>query len=73
MRDGEAMSRKIIWIEKYNFEGWGCSDCAWVANISGSPTGKTLDEMMRNYLLQRDKDFASHVCAEPTRAKKTKG
>ena len=66
------MSRKLIWIEKHNFEGGGCSDCKWVSNISGSPAGKTLDDMKQNYILQRDKDFAAHVCAEHTRAKKTK-
>jgi hypothetical protein len=66
------MSRKLLWIEKHDFEGWGCSECGWVFSISGSPTGKTLEEMERNYILQRDKDFASHVCAEHTTAKKKK-
>jgi hypothetical protein len=26
--------------------------------------GESLDEMMRNFELQRDKEFASHVCGD---------
>jgi hypothetical protein len=63
------MSRKLVWIEEQRFKGWGCSECAWVFNPSGSPIGKSLAEMMQNYERQRDKDFAAHVCAERSRAK----
>jgi hypothetical protein len=44
-----------------------------VFNPSGTPSGKSLDEMKQNYEQQRDKAFASHVCAEHPRAKKKKG
>jgi hypothetical protein len=27
------------------------------------PVGKSLDEMMRNFELLRDREFTSHVCA----------
>jgi hypothetical protein len=27
-------------------------------------TGASFDEMMRNFELQRDKEFASHICAD---------
>jgi hypothetical protein len=57
------MRRKLVWIEKEQFGGWGCSECAWLFNPSGSPTGASLDEMMENYKQQRDAEFASHVCA----------
>jgi len=66
----EAMRRKLIWVERQNFQGWGCSECAWVFNPSGSPTGKSLDEMKQNYAQQRDKEFTSHVCAGHPRAAK---
>ena len=66
----EAMRRKLVWIEQERFRGWGCSECAWVFNPSGIPTGKSLDEMKQNYEEQRDRDFAAHVCAEHPRAKK---
>jgi rubredoxin len=47
---------------------WACSECAWVFNPSSSPTGKSLDEMKRNFELQRDKEFAAHVCNKHPRA-----
>jgi rubredoxin len=67
------MRRKLVWIEEQPFGRWGCSECAWVFNPSGSPTGKSLDEMKQNYERQRDKDFAAHVCGEHPRAKNRKG
>ncbi len=66
------MHRKLEWIERQNFQGYGCSECAWVFEPSGTPSGESLDEMKRNYQQQRDKHFADHVCAEHPRAKKTK-
>jgi hypothetical protein len=66
------MSRKLVWIEQLRFRGFGCSECAWVFNASGAPAGKSFDEMMRNFELQRDKEFALHVCADHRRAKSTK-
>jgi hypothetical protein len=26
------MSRKLIWIEQPRFQGFGCSECAWIFN-----------------------------------------
>jgi hypothetical protein len=66
------MQRKLVWVEEQRFQGWGCSECAWVFNPSGAPTGKSLDEMKENYERRRDKDFAAHVCTEHPRAKNTK-
>jgi hypothetical protein len=66
------MRREMVWIEEERFGGWGCSECAWVFKTSGSPVGKSLNEMKQNFEQQRDKDFASHVCAEHPGAKNTK-
>jgi hypothetical protein len=68
------MHRKLVWIEEQRFQGWGCSECAWVFNPLGAPTGKSLDEMKENYERRRDKDFAAHGCAEHpgTKNKKVK-
>jgi hypothetical protein len=63
------MQRELVWIEEQLFRGWGCSQCAWVFNSLGSPTGNSLDEMKENYERRRDKDFAAHVCADHPRAK----
>jgi hypothetical protein len=65
------MSRKLVWVEQQRFRGWGCSECAWVFNSSGSPTGKSFDEAMRNFEVQRDKEFTLHVCARSPKSQKT--
>jgi hypothetical protein len=69
------MARDLVWLDQPRFRGWGCSHCAWVYNPPGPPIGETFDAMMRNYEVQRDKEFASHVCASygkrPTPSKKT--
>jgi len=67
-----AATRELIWTDEGRFHGWGCSECAWVFISSGPPAGKSFDEMMRNYEAQRDKEFASHVCAEHPRTKSTR-
>jgi hypothetical protein len=59
----EAMRRKLVWIERQNFQGWGCSECVWVFNPSGPVVGRSIDEMMTHYEQQRDNEFTSHVCA----------
>jgi hypothetical protein len=64
-----AMSRNLVWIDKKQFRGFGCSECDWRFKPSGAPTGASFDEMMRNFELQRDKEFAWHVCAEHPRSK----
>ena len=66
--------RELVWIEHDRFRGWGCSECAWVFNSSGAPTGKSLAESKRNFELQRDREFALHVCADHprTRSQSTK-
>jgi hypothetical protein len=66
------MSRKLVWIEQERFQGFGCSECAWRFKSSSAPTGKSLDEMMRNFELQRDKEFTSHGCAEQPTLKRLK-
>jgi len=60
----EARGRKLVWVERYNFQGWACSECAWVFNPTGPPWGQSLDDMKRQFEQQRAKEFASHVCAE---------
>ena len=61
------MPSRLVWIEKKGFRSFGCSECAWVFNPSGSPTDNSFNEMMRNFELQRDREFSSHVCADHLR------
>ena len=66
------MRRELIWIERQGFWGWDCSECAWVFNPSGIPTGNSLDEMKRNYEQRREIHFVAHLRAEHPGAKNTK-
>jgi hypothetical protein len=59
-----AMSPKLVWIEQQRFRGFGCSECGWRFKPSGRPAGRSFDEMMGTFESQRDKEFASHVCAD---------
>ena len=61
------MSRKLVWIDQERFRGFGCSECGWRFKPAGRPPGMSLDEVMNNFELQRDKEFASHVCADHTK------
>jgi hypothetical protein len=58
------MSRKLVWIERDRFRGFGCSECGWRFKASGTPADTSFAEMIRTFELQRDKEFRSHVCAE---------
>jgi hypothetical protein len=69
----EAMRRELVWVERPDFAGWGCSQCAWVFNMAGSPIGGSIDEMKRHYEQRRDKEFAISCLREHPRAKKKKG
>jgi hypothetical protein len=62
------MSRKLVWIEQQRFQGFGCSECGWRFRSSEALTGTSFDEMMRNFELQRDKEFTLHVCADHPRS-----
>jgi hypothetical protein len=70
--DEAAMNRKLVWIEQERFRGFGCSECGWVFKSSGAPAGKSFDEMMRNFELQRDREFTLHACADHPRGKGTR-
>jgi rubredoxin len=52
-----------VWVKTGGFQGWACSQCAWVFNPSAPPIGKTLEAMKQNYEQQRDQAFTSHACA----------
>jgi rubredoxin len=62
------MRRKLVWAERPNFQGWGCSECAWVFNPSWPLDGETIDEKKTKFEEERDKEFVSHVCAEHPRS-----
>ena len=55
--------RKLVWVERTNFQGWACTECGWVFNASWPLVGTTIDEMKTKFGEERDKEFASHVCA----------
>jgi hypothetical protein len=65
--DKRRMPRRLGWIDEIHCRAFGCSECAWVFNPSDSVTGNSFDEVMRNFELQRDREFSSHVCADHRR------
>jgi hypothetical protein len=69
----EPMRRKLLWIEEQHFWGWSCSECAWLFRPLGPLVGESIDDMKVHYEKQRDKEFASHICAEYRRASKKPG
>jgi hypothetical protein len=68
----ESSSRKLVWVEGQSFGGWGCSECAWVFNLPDLPTGKSIEEMKRDFEMQLSDEFASHACANSPRVKGAK-
>jgi hypothetical protein len=66
----EAMRRKLVWVERQNFQGWVCTECAWEFNPLGPVVDQSLEEMKSRYEKQRDAEFRSHVCTEHPRATK---
>jgi len=62
------MRRKLVWVEQQRFHGFGCSECLWRFKPAGRPPGMSLDEVMNNFELHRDKEFASHVCSDYTKS-----
>jgi hypothetical protein len=65
----KALMRQMMWIKTAGREGWGCSQCAWTIRPPDPLRGSSLDEMKQNYLNQREREFASHICAAHPRAK----
>jgi hypothetical protein len=61
------MRRKLVWIEEPGFGGFGCSECGWRFKLSEEPIGVSLDAMMENVALRRDKEFKSHLCGDPSK------
>ena len=58
----EARRRRLVPVETKNFQGWVCSECAWVFKPSGPLGGTSIDEMKTQFTQQRDKEFATHAC-----------
>jgi hypothetical protein len=64
------MPPKLTWTEKPGFTGWGCSECAWLFQPPLAPAGKSTEEVLRMIEeLQRNREFASHVCTHYPKSK----
>jgi len=55
------MPRRVIWIEKQNFQGFACSGCDWRFEPSGMPEGNSLEEMERHFKEQLAKEFRKRI------------
>lgn len=57
-------SRELVWVERANAAGWGCSDCAWVFAPSTSiPKTESLQELLWVLDQQLREMFETHSCA----------
>jgi hypothetical protein len=63
-RARSATHPELVWVQRKRFTGWACSQCAWEFTPSVIPAGNTLAEIKQIYERERDKEFASHVCAK---------
>jgi hypothetical protein len=66
------MPRKLVWIEKQDFQGFGCFECNWMFKPSSALGGESLDEMKQQYEALRDKEFAAHDCVKHPRTMRPK-
>ena len=64
------MHRKLVWVDSHTFQGWACSECVWAFKPLGPVIDESIDDMKMHYENQRDKEFASHVCADHPRPTK---
>ena len=55
---------EMVWVQRERFTGWACAGCAWEFHLSDIPAANTLAEIKQQYERQRDKEFASHLCAQ---------
>ena len=69
----EARRRKLVQVETKNFQGWVCSECAWVFKPSGPLGGTSIDEMKTQFMQQLDNEFASHACEKYPKSTKNPG
>ena len=63
-RERSANPPELVWVQRKLFTGWACSQCAWQFSLSVIPAANTLAEIKELYERERDKEFASHVCAK---------
>jgi hypothetical protein len=56
-----SMRRRPEWVEESHWS-FGCSECGWRFKRSEELTGVSLNAMMENFALQRDKEFTSYCC-----------
>ncbi|MEO6119733.1 MAG: hypothetical protein ABIP12_03510 [Terriglobales bacterium] len=56
-------SRKLKLVERPDFVGWGCSNCAWVFRIPATLKSESLDDLIRETEAIRDNAFAAHACS----------
>jgi hypothetical protein len=57
------MARRLVWTERQNFQGYGCSECHWVFEPSSAVFGfgRSLDDVKQAYEAERDKAVPTSV------------
>jgi hypothetical protein len=61
-----AMMRRLRWVERAAFSGWGCSKCPRTFRPAGSLGPMSINELVDKTQTQLDEDFLSHDCVLAT-------
>jgi rubredoxin len=56
------LAREMVRVKRERFEGWACSNCAWIFRGSGPLRDESIEAMKRQYEAERDNAFNLHVC-----------
>lgn len=65
-------SRKLKLVERPDFVGWGCSNCAWVFRIPEKHKSASLGDLIRETEAIRDNAFEAHACSSHQERKTAK-
>lgn len=60
----ERSSRKLVWVERQDIGGWGCSGCGWVFQATGETPSESLYEVRHYFQEKLYQEFDSHNCAD---------
>jgi len=71
--ENAAMPRSLVWIERPNLGGFGCSGCRWVFRSTSPFLGESIEQMKQLYNEECDKEFTAHTCSQFANTKNAEG
>jgi hypothetical protein len=65
----EPKRRKMVWTERPNFQGWACTECAWIFNPTGALVGESIEFMKRRNRASKEWQICTAGRVEPIRCR----